>query len=238
MWHLYIIASMLAAGVVIKLMLALAGKGRHRHGGAVTAADRKLGLALAAVIPIATLCLYLPLGRPDLPGSPAIFNNPGEMWSRQQALLRTRARRPDLFSRIVPDREAEKLLRSMQRTSSCCLTVCDKNGGCVFEITPANLEVRSAVNGVTCCTNHFRTDTLTTTTKCWRYDALAPLQAKDAAKVDVADVFKQLDAVHQGKATLQSMVFEPAERVLHFAYGEGPATRRDVRRLDLGKLFD
>jgi hypothetical protein len=134
--------------------------------------------------------------------------------------------------------EAEKLLRSMQRTSSCCLTVCDKNGGCVFEITPANLEVRSAVNGVTCCTNHFRTDVLCTTTKCWRYDALSPLQAKEAVKLAVADVFKQLDAVHQGKNTLQSMVFEPAERVLHFAYGEGLATRCDVRRLDLGKLFD
>lgn len=134
--------------------------------------------------------------------------------------------------------EAEKLLREMPRTSSCCLTLCDKNGGCVFEMTPANLEVRSAVNGVTCCTNHFRTDKLSTTTKCWRYDALEPLQGKSAAKLDVADVVKQLDAVHQGKNTLQTMVFEPAERVLHFAYGEGPATRRELRRLDLGKLFD
>ena len=134
--------------------------------------------------------------------------------------------------------EAEKLLREVPKTSSCCLTVCDKSGGCVFEITPDNLEVRCHTNGVTCCTNHFRTDKLSTTTKCWRYDALAPLQAKDAAKMGVADVFKQLDAVHQGKATLQSMVFEPAERVLHFAYGDGPATRRDVRKLELGKWFD
>jgi isopenicillin-N N-acyltransferase-like protein len=134
--------------------------------------------------------------------------------------------------------EAEKLLREMQRTSSCCLTVCDKNGGCVFEITPTNLEVRCHVNGVTCCTNHFRTDKLSTTTKCWRYDALEPLQGKVAAKLDVADVVKQLDAVHQGKNTLQTMVFEPAARVLHFAHGEGPATRRELRRLDLGKLFD
>lgn len=134
--------------------------------------------------------------------------------------------------------EAEKLLREMPRTSSCCLTVCDKHGGCVFEITPDNLEVRCHVNGVTCCTNHFRTDKLSTTTKCWRYDALEPLQANDNAKMGVADVFAKLDAVHQGKATLQSMVFEPAARVLHFAYGDGPATRRDVRKLELGKLFD
>lgn len=134
--------------------------------------------------------------------------------------------------------EAEKLLRDMPRTSSCCLTVCDKNGGCVFEMTPANLEVRSGVNGVTCCTNHFRTDKLSTTTKCWRYDALEPLQGKVSAKLDVADVLKQLDAVHQGKNTLQTMVFEPAARVLHFAHGQGPATRLPVRRLVLGKLFD
>src|SRR5262249_55356896 len=43
--------------------------------------------------------------------------------------------------------EAEKLLRGMQRTTSCCLTVCDKDGGVVFEITPKNLEVRPPENG-------------------------------------------------------------------------------------------
>jgi hypothetical protein len=133
--------------------------------------------------------------------------------------------------------EAEKLLRSMQRTTSCCLTVCDKNGGAVFEITPQNLEVRPSENGVCCCTNHFRTDKLCVGTKCWRYDLLAPLYA-ETEKLGVADVFARLDDVHQGKATLQSMVFEPAARVLHFAYGEGPATRRDPHRLELGKLFD
>lgn len=133
--------------------------------------------------------------------------------------------------------EAEKLLRSMPRTTSCCLTICDKDGGAVFEITPQNLEVRSPENGVCCCTNHFRTDKLSVTNKCWRYDALAPLYA-EGEKLGVADVFARLDDVHQGKATLQSMVFEPAARVLHFAYGEGPATRRDPHRLELGKLFD
>jgi len=133
--------------------------------------------------------------------------------------------------------EAEKLLRSLERTTSCCLTVCDANGGVVFEITPKNLEVRPAENGVCCCTNHFRTDKLTIEQKCWRFDRLAPL-SKSADKLGVKDVFARLDDVHQGKATLQSMVFEPKERVLHFAYGEGPATRKDPHRLDLGKLFD
>ena len=133
--------------------------------------------------------------------------------------------------------EAEKLLRGMERTTSCCLTLCDKDGGAVFEITPKSLEVREADNGVCCCTNHFRTDKLMVDNKCWRFDRLAPL-SKAGDKLGVKEVFGKLDDVHQGKATLQSMVFEPKERVLHFAYGEGPATRKDPHRLDLGKLFD
>jgi hypothetical protein len=133
--------------------------------------------------------------------------------------------------------EAEKLLRAMPRTTSCCLTVCDKDGGAVFEITPTNLEVRPPENGVCCCTNHFRTDKLSVGKKCWRYDVLAPLY-EQTDKLGVADVFERLDEVHQGKATLQSMVFEPSARVLHLAYGEGPATRRDRHKLDLGKLFE
>ena len=134
--------------------------------------------------------------------------------------------------------EAEKLLRGMQRTTSACLTLCDKDGGAVFEITPKNLEVRPAENGVCCCTNHFRTDKLMVENKCWRFDKLSPLCKEGGEKLGVKDVFGRLDDVHQGKATLQSMVFEPKDRVLHLAYGEGPATRKDLHRIDLGKLFD
>lgn len=87
MWMLYILASALTAGVVIKILLALAGKGRHRHGETVTASDRRLGNVLAVLIPLAALGVYLPLGSPNLEGSPAIFSNLDEMWTRQQALL-------------------------------------------------------------------------------------------------------------------------------------------------------
>ena len=133
--------------------------------------------------------------------------------------------------------EAEQLLRSMSRTTSCCLTVCDKAGGAVFEITPNSLVVRKPDNGVTCCTNHFRSEPLQIEKTCWRYELLKPLCA-DTCKCGVTDVFDRLDDVQQGRATLQAMVFEPAARVLHLAYGEGPATRRDPHRLELGKLFD
>lgn len=134
--------------------------------------------------------------------------------------------------------EAEKLLRDSKRTSSCCLTICDKNGGAVFELTPNNLEVRKHENGVCCCTNHFRTDKLSVTTVCNRYEKLAVLQKKDAPKLGVKDAFEQLQKVDQGKSTLQSMVFEPAERVLHLAYGPGSASKLPPVKLDLGKLFD
>lgn len=134
--------------------------------------------------------------------------------------------------------EAEKLLRDLPRTSTCCMTICDKSGGAVFELTPKNLEVRTHVNGVCCCTNHFRTDKLSVTDVCPRYEKLSPLQAKDGPKLGVTEVFAELDKVHQGKHTLQSMVFEPGARVLHLAYGTGPATKLPPVKLDLGRMFD
>jgi len=134
--------------------------------------------------------------------------------------------------------EAEKLLSSIPRTTTCCLTLSDKTRGAVFEITPENLEVRNHENGVCCCTNHFRTDKLCVEEKCWRYAKLAPLQAKSSPKVTVSDLFKKLDEVSQGRSTLQCMVFEPAERVLHLAYGEGFATKLKPHRISLGELFD
>jgi hypothetical protein len=136
--------------------------------------------------------------------------------------------------------EAEKLVRGMERTSSTCMTLCDRDGGAVFEITPKTVEVRQPENGAVCCTNHFRSDPLCVGKTCWRFDKLSPLCLPDAAgtKLGVKDVFARLDDVHQGKATLQAMVFEPRERVLHLAYGDGHATRRDPHKLELGKLLE
>ena len=52
------------------------------------------------------------------------------------------------------------------------------------------------------------------------------------------DVLKELDKVNQGTHTLQCMVFEPNDRVLHLAYGPGSATKLTPVKLELGKLFD
>ena len=133
--------------------------------------------------------------------------------------------------------EAEALLRGMTRTTTACLTVCDAKGGAVFEITPKSIEVRRAVNGVVCCTNHFRSDALGKPTKCWRYDKFGPLSAQ-TAKLGIPEVFAQLDTVNQGKFTLQSIAFEPAARKWHLKVGAEPATKLDARVFDVGKMLD
>ena len=57
------------------------------------------------------------------------------------------------------------------------LTVCDKNGGCVFEVTPKTWSAGRA-NEVCGCTNHFRTDELSLAEKCDRYPKLEAVQAR------------------------------------------------------------
>jgi isopenicillin-N N-acyltransferase-like protein len=131
--------------------------------------------------------------------------------------------------------EAEKLLRTAKRTTSFNLAICDKAGGAVFEVTTKRVAVRAASDGYCACTNHFRTDGLVTDTQCRRYDTLD--KARGQERVSVADVWKQLDAVNQGRATVQAMVFEPATTKLHLAFGAGPATRLPLHEVDLGKLF-
>lgn len=133
--------------------------------------------------------------------------------------------------------EAEALLRRTTRTTTACLTICDAKGGAVFEITPKTIAVRRATNDVVCCTNHFRSEALGKPTKCWRFDALDPLHAQ-TEMMGVAEVFGRLDAVNQGKFTLQSMVFEPAARKWHLKVGSEPASKLDARVFDLGKLLD
>lgn len=148
-----------------------------------------------------------------------------------------------LFRKILEEcstiEEAEKVLKAHGRTTWFCVTVCDKNGGCVFEVTPRNVVRRDGIKDVCCCTNHFRSDELSVSTKCGRYSKLEEFQKADG-KLGVAEVAKALDAVNQGAGTVHAMVFEPKERVLHVAHGEGgkSATTRPLTKLDLGPLFD
>jgi hypothetical protein len=131
--------------------------------------------------------------------------------------------------------EAEKLVRSLRRTTRQNIALCDRKGGVVLEVTPKTVAVRRPEEGICACTNHFRTEDLATSTKCERYATLE--KSREMKKFDVKEVAKQMDAVNQGAWTLQTMVFEPSELRLRLAYGKGPATRLPLHTLDLGALF-
>lgn len=137
--------------------------------------------------------------------------------------------------------EAEKLLRAAKRSTYAAVTVCDRAGGAVFEITPAGVVRRGPVEGVSVCTNHFIGKGTAVDFDCWRLKKLKPLQDPKGAsrKLGVAAVKKQLAGVGQWIATLQSMVFEPAAMRLHLALAKDgqPATGQPYRVLDMAKLF-
>lgn len=131
--------------------------------------------------------------------------------------------------------EAEKLARPLSPTTMILLTLCDQKAGAVFEITTKQLQVRRAEENICCCTNHFRGKGLATSTKCRRYDQLE--KSRDGERLGVADVAKQLDAVHQGADTLHTIVLEPAALRLYLAFGKGPSSKLPLKELDLAPLL-
>jgi isopenicillin-N N-acyltransferase-like protein len=134
--------------------------------------------------------------------------------------------------------DVEKMLKETRRTTYFCLTVCDKKGGCVFEVTTKNVVARKAIDNVCCCTNHFRTDELCVGKVCKRYSILEKAQ-QGGEKLGADDIARELHKVNQAEYTVQSMVFEPAEKVLHLAYGGGKsATEKKLVKLELGPIFE
>lgn len=91
MWHLYFFMSILTAGIVLKLVHPLMGRGVHRHLDAVTRNDRRFVYVLVAVLPVAALALYLWAGRPDMRGAPVYVTNYMELGDRHYSML---AKRP------------------------------------------------------------------------------------------------------------------------------------------------
>jgi predicted choloylglycine hydrolase len=131
--------------------------------------------------------------------------------------------------------EAEKALRAMKRTTMLNLAVCDTKHGAVFELTPKQVVVRSAENGVLPCTNHFRTKELCTKKECWRFKKLDNCQ--DMKTIGLDQIGKKLNEVNQGRLTLQTMIFEPATLKLHLAFGKCPSSELPMKELDLGPLL-
>jgi hypothetical protein len=131
--------------------------------------------------------------------------------------------------------EAEKLLRSTERTTLLSLAVCDLREAAVFEMTPKTVAVRRPDNGLLFCTNHFRTPELMMFAWCGRYRILEKSQSLKILGLE--DVAKKLDEVNMGRLTVQTMIFEPKPLILHLAIGASPSSALPLKKLELQPLF-
>ena len=135
--------------------------------------------------------------------------------------------------------EAVTLLEETPRQSANNLMLMDASGGrVVVEITPEKVTTRRAGDDAAIVsTNHHRGTDLATPGRCRRYDYLTATSAKDFGDVSRPGLEAMMGEVAMGKMTLQSMVFEPANRVMYLAVGKN-APERGFSELNLRKYFE
>ncbi len=135
--------------------------------------------------------------------------------------------------------EAIEFLKTTPRQTANNLMLMDASGDrAVVEITPQSVTVRRApASAALISTNHHRGTDLDTGGRCDRYDYLHDTSAKEFGHVTRAGVESMLGKVAQGKMTLQSMVFEPSDRVIYLAVGKN-APKQGYHKLELKKYFE
>jgi isopenicillin-N N-acyltransferase-like protein len=134
-------------------------------------------------------------------------------------------------------KEAIALLEKSPRQTANNLMLMDADGDrAVVEITPAAITVRRAPDHTALVsTNHHRGTDLNTPGRCDRYDLLHDATQRDYGKIDEAGVKSMLEKVG-GSITLQSMIFEPVNRVIVLSVG-GNAAKGKFYRVDLKRYF-
>jgi hypothetical protein len=122
--------------------------------------------------------------------------------------------------------EAVKLLESTPRQSANNLMLMDATGTrAVVELRPESVHVRWGNESTALIsTNHQRDQDTDTPGRCDRYDFLHDTSAAEFGGIGVAEIHAML--AHVGNhSTLQSMIFEPANRVIYLATGSNAASR-------------
>lgn len=134
--------------------------------------------------------------------------------------------------------QAIALLRRTPRQSANNLMIMDAAGDrAVVEITPEKVHVRRAKeDAALVSTNHQRGDDCDSAGRCDRFDCLVEESADRRGKIDVKEIESMLAEVSQGRMTLQSMIFEPANRVMYLSTGKN-AARKTFYRIDLKPYF-
>jgi hypothetical protein len=141
----------------------------------------------------------------------------------------------DVMENLASVDEFDRWLHGYTRTGMGLLLACDRNRQRVYEITTKNIGVREPEDGLVYCTNHFRVAPMAVPTQCRRYAIFE--KNRDLKKYSVQDVARLMNDVNQGYHTIQTMVFEPAELVIHLSIGSGPASAKPLKRLDLKPLL-
>jgi isopenicillin-N N-acyltransferase like protein len=134
--------------------------------------------------------------------------------------------------------EAIDLLQHTPRQTANNLMLMDAAGDrAVVEITPDGITVRRAkATAPLISTNHQRGTDCDTPGRCWRYDDLHDEGKAEFGKIGLPEVEHLLRDVSPGKQTLQSMVFEPGNRVIYLSTGANAATK-PFFRFDLKRYF-
>jgi isopenicillin-N N-acyltransferase like protein len=138
--------------------------------------------------------------------------------------------------------EAIDLLNRTPRQSANNLMLMDASGNrAVAEIRPEDVTVRRGTPGsALISTNHQRGQDADTAGRCWRYDSLHRAAITQYGNIDIRSLERMLSRVVQGQRgemTIQSMVFEPRERVIFLATGLDAPQQR-FERIDLKFYFD
>lgn len=143
------------------------------------------------------------------------------------------------FRRILEEcatiKEAEKLLRSTERTTILNLAISDPKRSVVLEMTPKSVVARRSIGGILACTNHFRTNELALFAWCPRYRRL--ILSRKLDQLDVSAVAKKMHEANMGRLTVQTMIFEPATLRLHLAVGSCPSSALPMKLVELKPLF-
>lgn len=134
--------------------------------------------------------------------------------------------------------EAIALLESSGKQTANNLMLMDAQGGrAVVEINPPGLKVRKGLPGeALLSTNHQRGENHDKPNRCNRYDRMLKLSRENFGQMDEAKLRGIVQSVSVSRFTLQSMVFEPVNRVIYLSTGES-AGNGPYHRLDLGALM-
>jgi predicted choloylglycine hydrolase len=133
--------------------------------------------------------------------------------------------------------EAVAMLQTTPCQTANNLMLMDATGSrAVVELSPTAVNVRwGKDDSALISTNHQRNQDTETPGLCDRYDYLHEVSRADFGRINEGNVESML--AHVGShGTLQSMVFEPANRVIYLSAGTSAASK-EFSRLDLTAYF-